>query len=139
LNCANEVRQDAVRRGGVQAFGKTIAKIQKQRHRTRQETNILRVRGRTVAVVQDGSFQVAGLQLVERLRPSGVNLQKQVQPANPSTRRRAREKRKKTITAVIVTPASVQAEDVAELPRLVRGAGLRFEGLLDRVLISHIL
>ena len=33
----------------------------------------------------------------------------------------------------------LKAEDVAELPRLVRGAGLRFEGFLDRVFISHIL
>ena len=31
----------------------------------------------------------------------------------------------------------VQAEDVAELPRLLRGAGLRFEGFLDLFLISH--
>ena len=84
-----------------------------------------------------GSFQVVGLQLVERLGSSGVNLQKQVQPADPPTRRRAREKRKKAITALIMAPAGVQAEDVAELARLVGGAGLRFESGLDLFLISH--
>ena len=48
-----------------------------------------------------------------------------------------REKREDTIAALILAPTRIQAEDVAELPRLVRGAGLRFKSFLDRLFISH--